>query len=425
MYELHQKKKLVQSSLVSRNSSLSNNQEITKCSTQTTNSTVPRKNNLYFNMIPGEILKPQPLNNNTGSSVHSVCDMPKCDMKNTKVNASINPKEFENDDSSPFDNVELQTIDEIKELNNVFQALNTKKEEIKSSYNQNIQYSTQHNVSSNSTSVENHYSPIVYYPSASSSTTNCVQTNVYKTQPTLLNNIQLNNNVYSPIHAQHQVTNHYQSNLYKTPDPNHYNNSNIPFLNNQNSFQTPFMYANASNYPQHEVTLSSEMKRSLSEKKNLSHFPEYTLHNVDNNSTLRSSKSFSDLTQISKTNPEHMESTNINTPDRSKTPPTLVASQSKTDQNNKTKNAISLPDPYHSLSEQEKKFVDNLCQMGFKRDRVSRTVKHIPIDDDKKIFEYLLALQQFEDQGYDCYESEVALHMNNYNKLQVNFSSTL
>src|SRR5699024_4033685 len=42
-----------------------------------------------------------------------------------KQRENLDPKEFENDDSSPFDNVELQTIDEIKELNNIFQILNT------------------------------------------------------------------------------------------------------------------------------------------------------------------------------------------------------------------------------------------------------------------------------------------------------------
>lgn len=84
-------------------------------------------------MISGEILKPQPLNKSVPSpkpSPHSNCDKHSSDTKITaKLRGNlVNPSEFENTDSSPFDNVELQTIDEIKELNNVFQALNTRSE---------------------------------------------------------------------------------------------------------------------------------------------------------------------------------------------------------------------------------------------------------------------------------------------------------
>lgn len=38
-----------------------------------------------------------------------------------KTVKSINPRDFENDTSSPFDNVELQTIDDMSELSSVFQ----------------------------------------------------------------------------------------------------------------------------------------------------------------------------------------------------------------------------------------------------------------------------------------------------------------
>lgn len=82
-------------------------------------------------MISGEILQPQPLNKSVPSPKppHSNCDKHSSDTITAKLRGNlVNPSEFENTDSSPFDNVELQTIDEIKELNNVFQALNTRSE---------------------------------------------------------------------------------------------------------------------------------------------------------------------------------------------------------------------------------------------------------------------------------------------------------
>ena len=148
MFELHQKKKMEQSvakksdnfQAVSNNTN-NNSNGLTKDNStnyvtnfQTNFNASSRvnqsTNNFYNNLVPGEILKPQPLNKSAHSSrsaVHSDCDKPRSDINLTsKLRGNlVNPKEFENYDSSPFDNVELQTIDEIKELNNVFQALNS------------------------------------------------------------------------------------------------------------------------------------------------------------------------------------------------------------------------------------------------------------------------------------------------------------
>ncbi|KPM08195.1 hypothetical protein QR98_0067090 [Sarcoptes scabiei] len=100
-----------------------------------------------YNLMPGEILKPQILENNSAITPSScfvikaskeTFDISKtnCDNVDSLEHANapipsssstssviVNPQDFEND-SSPFDNVELQTIDDIKELNKVFGVLN-------------------------------------------------------------------------------------------------------------------------------------------------------------------------------------------------------------------------------------------------------------------------------------------------------------
>ena len=43
--------------------------------------------------------------------------------------------------------------------------------------------------------------------------------------------------------------------------------------------------------------------------------------------------------------------------------------------------AVGLPDPYNELSEEDRKFVDAIVDMGFSRAQVSRTVKHLGSDE--------------------------------------------
>ena len=81
------------------------------------------KASLHHHMNHGEILMPQlkPLTTNYNSDINSDN---KTDVLIKKIK-KINPADFENE-SSPFDNVELQTIDYMQELNNVFQAVSSK-----------------------------------------------------------------------------------------------------------------------------------------------------------------------------------------------------------------------------------------------------------------------------------------------------------
>lgn len=53
-------------------------------------------------------------------------------------------------------------------------------------------------------------------------------------------------------------------------------------------------------------------------------------------------------------------------------------------------NTLSLPDPYNELSEEEKKIVDAIADMGFSRAQVSRSVKHL--GSDEKTVQYFFVL---------------------------------
>lgn len=390
MYEINQRKKLQAGSLFGGKK---------LCNKQVARPSVAIPS--YYSLFSGEILKPQPLVNGNAfgvstAAVHSNCDISTTSTCDTSKSSSfgskpetsiINPKEFVNDDSSPFDNVELQTIDDIKELDNVFQAIN--------------------NVGKESEQLQQ---PVIGQ-----------QPQLIAQQPNCSANISTATNSYPVMFYQPVAANFTSANLYKTPVSNIpvASSSHYPFNATNSAFMNSFPKYQPIYYPQqpqlyHTNSVSPlEMRRSSSEKKNLF---ESTAE-----PTLRSSRSVSDLTQIGKkpSDCEASESRHSNQlTDRSRTPPPPASSPSQSN-HRAVRDVISLPDPYHSLSVSERQFVDNLAQMGFKRDRVSRAVKHIDIEDDKKLFEYLLSLQQLEDQGYDCYESEVALHMNNYNKQQV------
>ncbi|KAJ6218982.1 hypothetical protein RDWZM_004794 [Blomia tropicalis] len=415
-------------------------------------------NNLLYIMNSGKILIPQPLNNRLtqAESVHSECDKPNSISSSSSSSSDNNRTrphlkknlvcEFENNDSSPFDNVELQTIDDIKELNNVFQALNTTNSMKIKPENVNNDLPVQKNGDITQTSSQNN---ATIEQSSGTNTMMSMYPNVYSNvmhlQPkgaTNVNGLNMSHvsSMYncSPISMVHH-TNPIGPYSLSQPVAGIYTNSQHPMnnvaisssygqtMNHHSVEQQKVIYSNHNAHfnvaypttlPINQMSSQFEMKRSSSEKKDIFNANYETAVINDSHTSianpLRSTKSVSDLTDISKSSQCQRFSTDSHASisDRSQTPPTK-----SNDQTLRSK-TISLTDPYQTLSTAERQFVDNLCQMGFKQDRVSRAVKHIDINDDKKIFEYLFALQLLEDQGYDCYESEIALHMNNYNKEQ-------
>jgi hypothetical protein len=125
---------------------------------------------------------------------------------------------------------------------------------------------------------------------------------------------------------------------------------------------------------------------------------------------LRSYKSASDLPTLL-----NSEESFITKRERSHTPP-CYSSKIKNKKHINGRQTLILNDPFEELSQYSKDFVNSISSMGFERSRVARAVKHINTDD-KKVLDFLLQLQALEDDGYDCCEAEIALHMNNYQLL--------
>jgi len=82
-----------------------------------------RINSIHLNA--GEILKPLPKMSDNYNNLSDNSIDPNVNMKRKIV------KDFESDTSSPFDYVELETIDDMQELNDVFQALHSKTSQTK------------------------------------------------------------------------------------------------------------------------------------------------------------------------------------------------------------------------------------------------------------------------------------------------------
>jgi hypothetical protein len=310
-----------------------------------------------IHLNPGEILKPLPTKGTTNTlsenlnniSVNSIDTNVSLRRKLVK---QINTKEFESDTSSPFDNVELQTIDDMQELNDVFQAFHSKPIETK--------VSTHDSHDSNDSS--NRFD-------------NCQTNHINSDQSgSLVNNIN-SINIFGAYGSQ------------------------IP-VNNTSSEQT---------IPNNWVEYYYDSKVNYSSNMCNDSIAAHLYQSQHNN--LRSSKSASDLPTLLSS-----EESFITKRERSHTPPCSSKIKNKKHINGRQK--LLLNDPFEELSQYSKDFVNSISSMGFERSRVARAVKHINTDD-KKVLDFLLQLQTLEEDGYDCCEAEIALHMNNYQLLNV------
>lgn len=75
----------------------------------------------------------------------------------------------------------------------------------------------------------------------------------------------------------------------------------------------------------------------------------------------------------------------------------------------------SLPDPWPVLEESEKAFVKNIASMGFPQARVSRAVQRLGMKD-SEVMEFLLAVNELSEKKYPPDTVEVALAYNNNEK---------
>lgn len=313
------------------------------------------------------------------------------DQNNPKINLS----DFENDSSSPFDYVLLQSLNDIEELYNVFGVNN------KSSSDNNVN-KDKTSISSglNDTNVGSNVSKSMSFPlqNSDSGFENAEKYNM----PCSRTTADRGHNVWS---------------------------ASLTFPKENCSVPSPVSDASAGEglsrtFKLPEVPfLPSGAVRS--------HVVENGLPVLTSRSALRGCKSYSDIHNLS----EHSSKVS-SLYGRPSTPPTSAYSEiddtklsslsvqvseisSPGDSNcdNNSSPASGLPDPYDELTEDSRKFVDAIADMGFPRAQVSRTVKHLGADE-KTVVEHLCQIQTLEESGYDCLEAEAALHLHDYNQDQ-------
>lgn len=351
-----------------------------------------------------QILSPQPLQEKMPQGV-----------ANTKagLNGPLNLSDFESQGSSPFDFIELQTLNDIEELNTVFQGMPL----LRDSQINDVQERTDEG---NSGSVDG--VPPVVVPAV---TDLVASTGAYDALQTL------------PVNAYSNSTNLLQENSVPVKEDSSKSlTSDSQWLANSRLLNSPA-----------EALASENHKCLQSVKSDESNFPQS-----------QNSESFSPLTQKSDSSkadpvvdsfPSNLQKLNQNgvqTPEerlnretrllgangtlprlrgsnsspnvsverdevagwRSATPPPAL-------QRHETNAAeIFLPNPYDELDSGQKEFVDSLVDMGFAKDRAARAVKHLGTDN-KKVLDHLCQVQGLEEGGHSGMDAETALHLYDYN----------
>lgn len=364
---------------------------------------------------PSSILQPQSLSHSKTSE-----NGPPSPTKNSSKN--INLSDFENDTSSPFDYMELQTINDLEELSSVFQGLGGNKPKVFTEGDKSCVYSSCNTSlpSLNSETKEQtltNFSKSVSFPMhqescflisdshSSTNTTSCDQSKV-----STLDMDSSDMNGCSQLSCSFPGISSLP-NFYHEVAEQHAGNSVIFRGKDSVSFSALSQVPPAA---------------SFSSTPTVGHMNSHTQgwsssHQCKAGGVLRSSKSVSDLHSLPQL--EDTSSTSFPTSVRSHTPPPSIANQvlgnekgliKDSSRENDSSSSPSLPDPYFELEENERQFIDSVTDMGFPRGQVARTVKHLGTDD-KKVVEHLCQIQTLEESGYDSLEAEAALHLHDYN----------
>ncbi|XP_042905454.1 ubiquitin-associated protein 1 [Parasteatoda tepidariorum] len=266
----------------------------------------------------------------------------------------INLSDFENDTSSPFDYMELQTINDLEELSSVFQGINST----------NLQEESA--PARQSGEIPSNVSKSKSFPFPSSSKD--VETGTELGRTSL------------------------PSSSYEIPRM-------ISNLNQIEDFPND-SYLKLSQVPYISSNAGAQARPSIARVPSL----------------LRVSKSYSDISSLGKTADVHDERERSRTPPS--TFSYSVNSEETMPCQDISSNGdccdSDLPDPYHELDNSAQEFVDSITEMGFARPQVSRAVKHLGTDE-KKVVEHLCQIQALEESGYEGLEAEAALHLHDYN----------
>ncbi|XP_023242397.1 uncharacterized protein LOC111640603 isoform X1 [Centruroides sculpturatus] len=283
---------------------------------------------------------------------------------------NINISDFESESTSPFDYVELQTINDLEELNSVFQDMNV----VKHSTNNALEQNNPSNVS--------------------------LDVGICHTNWEFQNRFQFGNDrtvmkrtLSQPIFesaVRHQ--NHSANQFVATSVTSN------PCLKQNTLENSCKMYSASLGNPPTEGSALFNNTYNFSDKdSNCSPYSSLSA------SVIRNSRSISDLRKITDLNAEE-----DHTSWRPNTPPLKSSKSVSVD-----KEHFSLPDLFDELTTEGKNLVSSIQEMGFPRGQVARAVKHMGMDS-KKVIEHLCQIQQLVEMGHNDSDAEIALHFNEY-----------
>ncbi|CAL1296492.1 unnamed protein product [Larinioides sclopetarius] len=399
--------------------------------------------------IPGESIPKSstqhvlPWQSNTILQPQQPPDKEKTPLVDKNTRTKINLSDFENDTSSPFDYMELQTINDLEELNSVFQGIHSS-EPISSETSsvpdeeavptvaksvsfplpQNSWQTTSDKISAsrsedfgniNKTGAES--TDLTNLSSPSQRVTSVIEEDVVssvakcESYPLPQNPWQISSDRITSSSSQEFVT----------------NVKNLPSSSNGYS-------AFSSSVPKAVKDFSCD-NSSFSNLSQVPYIPSNAGGSCEKALSLRGSKSYTDIRSISE-----MESVNLGIRERSHTPPTfnsgviepvndvLQMEPLPINENHfqkppdESSNGIVHDEKsaYEELDDAAKHFVDCITEMGFPKGQAARAVKHLGVDE-KKVVELLCHIQALEESGYDSSEAEAALHLHDYNRDQISF----
>lgn len=331
-------------------------------------------------------------------------------INNNKPLCAFNLSDFEADTSSPFDNMELKTINDLEELAQVLQPSSINQmpgfyqnpiplEEGFGSVHQTAMDSQAFNHSSSNKMSSESKCDVNYHAHVNGFTPNYGYNNLQSySQQTVIPNVNPHGQAVAynfgdsknmtPLNEALYAYSHHDTRLHH---PSYYSTNVWPSVSYQPPHESHFGTMVINNDARKALACTTSLASSLdrSEERSPEDDAEPVISSV--------AQQLSDLMK-SRTFKHHAK------PSQESTPETSSSVQSPT--------TPSESDPFESLPTESQLLVRKIAEMGFPRPRVARACQNIGTND-KKIIEFLLSLQSFLDAGYQEERAERALSLLN------------
>ncbi|XP_030756887.1 ubiquitin-associated protein 1 [Sitophilus oryzae] len=335
------------------------------------------------------ILKPMPLQNTNFES-------------NTQRNVKpFNLSDFESDTSSPFDNMELKSINDLEELAQVLKSeQNTFQRNLYPSSNAGM---TARNYSQIGSSNNKNFSS---YPQVSTNSS-CYKRNgviSYESQPYGQDSSNYNPLLSSYSQINSNIPNFNQYNAVYNPQTTSY----LPNTTSAYNFNG-YAYKEPESVSRHSVmsygqtsSVGSQANLQNTSCKSVPDLVKSLEKELENSHLNDATATASDRPEI-RSKPHFYTTNNVQLPVRPKSTDAVYP---------KAKNRDEIFNPYNKLSTEQRDLCKGVSMMGFPLDRVARVCLIIG-NDQKKIVDHLLALSDLLDLGFSESSASEALVKNN------------